>query len=381
MNNTVYWAWLSMALGAGARTDEIISAYPNPQVLYNQSRTERIISGVFSKAKLDRLEAVKLSKAQNALDLCEKNGWKVYTPEHPDYPEDLKNLIDMPLILYCDGDLEALKNKICIAVVGTRYPTYDSVAIAKKLSADMARCGAVIVSGGALGIDSAAHEGALEVNGITACVLGCGLGTNYLMSREAMRREIVKKGVLISEFPPFTKAGVTTFPIRNRIISGLSKGVLVVEAGEKSGSLITANFALEQGKEVFAVPGSILNSSYSGVNKLIKDGANVVTCAQDILSPFEYTLRGALDLSANTNELPDPTLGRGDKKVNARKPLTANFNEVARKVYEVLSNEPTHSDEIGAITGYSPAQVITALIELELGGFIEQTEGKNYIIS
>lgn len=381
MSEKKYWIWLSLALGAGARTDEILGAFSSARSIYEAGRTERAISGVFSKAKLDRLDSTKISDAERYIEICGKNGWKIYTPGDDDYPDDLRNLTDMPLVLYCDGDLACIKERIAIGVVGTRNPTRDSTAIARQLSSDMAKCGAVIVSGGALGIDSAAHEGALGVNGTTVCVLGCGLGAKYLMRNEPMRREIAKSGAVISEFPPLSEAGVRTFPVRNRIISGLSKGVLVVEAGEKSGSLITARAALEQGREVFAVPGSILTSSYKGANTLIRDGATAVTCAADILQSFEYIYPGALDLSGNSGKLPEGEKRRGDKKANPVKKLPADYGADSSKVFALLSDDPLHSDEICAMTGLPPSKVMGILTRLELDGFAEQTEGKNYILA
>jgi DNA processing protein len=190
----------------------------------------------------------------------------------------------MPLVLYVDGDISCLRGKVIIGVVGTRKPCYESTAIARSICGDMAKAGAIVVSGGALGIDSAAHEATLDAGGKTVCVMGCGLGTNYLMDNEAMRRRISKNGALITEYPPMKVASRITFPERNRIISGMSHGVLVVEAGEKSGSLITARCAAEQGREVFAIPGSILTSAYTGANNLIRDGARVALCARDIIA-------------------------------------------------------------------------------------------------
>lgn len=381
MSKAEYWIWLSSALGAGARVDEITEAYPDPEILYHESRMERAISGVFSKQRLDRLESFPIENALTAAETCRKNGWKIITPDSGDYPGDLRGLPDMPLVLFADGDISFLNESICVGVVGTREPTYDSVEIAKSLSRDMASCGAVIVSGGALGIDTAAHTGALEAGGRTVCVLGCGLGTRYLMQNSAMRSEIAKNGAVISEYVPFSPAGVRSFPVRNRIISGLSKGVLVVEAGEKSGSLITAKCALDQGREVFAVPGSILSSAYTGANRLIRDGAKAVTCAKDILEPFDFAFPGRLNLSEYKNKLPAGKPHRGDKKINSRKPLPPDYGENEKAVYALLTNEPLHSDEICALTGLPPSKVISALTELEIGGYAEQTEGRNYILS
>ncbi len=366
MSDVKYWIWLSMALGAGARTDEVLSVYPEPEDLYKAGRMDRIISGVFTKNKLDKLEAVTLEAAENAISICRKNGWKIYTPQSSEYPESLKNLIDMPLVLFCDGDITCLEGKLAIGIVGTRNPSYDSAKIARKLASEISEKGAVVVSGGALGIDSAAHEGALSAGAPTVCVLGCGLGTRYLVSNDAMRREIAKNGAVVTEYPPFAPASRTTFPLRNRIISGLSEGVLVVEAGEKSGSLITANCALEQGKEVFAVPGSILDTSHTGVNKLIKDGAMVVTSSEDIIYAYSSLYPYLTDTKAPEDKPKSdaaPTDLAGD----------------ALTVYKLLGREPLHSDEICAMSGLTPPKVMAALTELELFGYAEQTEGKSYV--
>ncbi|MBO4341555.1 MAG: DNA-processing protein DprA [Clostridia bacterium] len=369
MTDVKYWIWLSMALGPGARTDEVLAAYPSPEQLYLQSRAQRMMSGVFTKAKLDRLEAVELSEAEKAAEICEKNKWKIYTPESEDYPASLKTLTDMPLVLFCEGDLSCIKDKIAIGVVGTRTPSSESVKIAKSISRDAAGEGAVIVSGGAMGIDTAAHEGALSAGGVTVCVLGCGLGTRYLMGNAAMRSEIAEKGAVVTEYPPFAPAGRTTFPLRNRIISGLSNGVLVVEAGEKSGSLITAGFASEQGRDVFAVPGSILDPAYKGANRLIKDGAKVITCAGDMLEAYRQVYPEKLSQPVPQKEAP----------VRLREP--EGLSPEALAVYRALGKEPVRADEICVKSGLQAFQVMAALTELELSDYAQQTEGKGYILS
>lgn len=374
MSEAKYWIWLSMALGAGARTDEVLSAYTSPEAIYHETRRERIISGVFTKAKLDRLEKVQLSEAEKAVELCHKNGWKIYTPDDESYPEKLRNLTDMPLVLFCDGDLSCTDGKVTIGVVGTRNPSFESVKIARKLSFDMAQKGAIIISGGAQGIDSASHEGALTAGMPTVCVLGCGLGTRYLMSNAAMRSEIAKIGAVITEYPPFSEASKTTFPLRNRIISGLSNGVLVVEAGERSGSLITAGCAINQGRDVFAVPGSILSTAYTGANKLIKDGAKAVTCAEDILEIYEGLYPKAFE------SIKTKAAESSNKKLDQRI-VPHDIEGDALIVYKILSETPLHSDEICAISGLNPAKTMAALTELEIMGYASQTEGKNYVLS
>lgn len=388
-DNKKYWIWLSKVLGAGARVDEILSSFANARDIYEANRAQRIIAGVFSHRQIDAFEKTTLKNAENALELCSRNGWKVYTPEDSEYPELLRKIPDMPLVLFVDGDISCLNERIAIGVVGTRKPSYESIAIARKISADMAAKGAVTVSGGALGIDGAAHEGALQGGGKTVCVMGCGLGCDYLRENEPLRREIARNGALITEYTPFTPATRYSFPARNRIISGVSGGVLVIEAGEKSGSLITARRAVEQGREVFAVPGSILSSAYMGVNRLIRDGAKVATCADDILSSFALMYPERLNLSneASLDEtesefLLEKAVKQKIRKADSRVKKSApdSLDPDAKAVYDLFGSESIHADDLCVMSGLSVSRVLSALMMLEFEGLIEATEGKNYRI-
>lgn len=388
-DNRKYWIWLSEVLGAGARVDEILSSFANARDIYEASRMQRIIAGVFSHRQIDAFEKVTLKNAENALELCNRNGWKVYTPEDSEYPELLRKIPDMPLVLFVDGDISFLNEKIIVGVVGTRKPSYESISIARKISADMAAKGAVTVSGGALGIDSAAHEGTIQGGGKTVCVMGCGLGCDYLRENEPLRREIARNGALITEYTPFTPATRYSFPARNRIISGISSGVLVIEAGEKSGSLITARRAVEQGREVFAVPGSILTSAYTGVNRLIRDGARVATCADDILSSFALMYPERLNLSkeavldeSESEILLENAVKQKVKKAEARVKREApdSLDSDAKAIYDLFESEPIHADDLCVMSGLSVSRVLSALMILEFEGLIEASEGKNYRI-
>ncbi len=381
MTDKKYWVWLSLALGAAVRTDEILSAFPNPEKLYNSSQTERAVTGVFSRRQLEKLSETKLTDAQTVVSVCEKNGWSITPCDDLYYPAGLRKLADKPLVLYAHGDISCVRGKVMVGVVGTRKPCYDSIAIARKISADLAAAGAVVVSGGALGIDSSAHEGAMNAGGKTVCVLGCGLGTDYLMDNEAMRRDISKNGAVITEYPPFTKASRYTFPERNRIISGMSHGVLVVEAGAKSGSLITAKRAAEQGRDVFAIPGSILTSAYTGVNNLIKDGAKAVTGAKDILEAYAVMYPDRLNLAClDESPLAKAIKSEKEKKSSATVKPVSGLGGDADTVYALLGDEPIHPDEICAISGLPLPKVIAALMQLEIAGCTEQTDGKLYIL-
>ena len=387
--NKKYWIWLSDIMGAGARVEEIFSYFSSAREVYEADRTQRIVSGVFSRRQIDALDTVSLKRAENAIEICEKNGWKIYTPEDSEYPELLHRLPDRPLVLFVDGDISCLNDRIAVGVVGTRNPSYESIAVARKICADMAAKGAVTVSGGALGIDSAAHEGAIEGGGKTVCVMGCGLGSSYLRENEPLRREIARNGALITEYLPFTEATRYSFPARNRIISGVSHGVLVIEAGEKSGSLITARRAVEQGREVFAVPGSILTSAYTGVNRLIRDGAKVATCADDILSSFALMYPERLNLSKNavlneteTEIILENAVKQKVKESSARikKNAPDTLDSDAKAIYELFGTEPIHADELCVMSGLPVSKVLSALMMLEFEGLVEAAEGKNYRI-
>lgn len=378
MNNRKYWIWLSLALGTGTRNDEILSAFPNPQKLYEATDKERIIEGVFSKRQFEKLKETKLSDAEKIIETCEKNGWSIVTPEDKIYPAGLRKLDDMPLALYVDGDISCLRGKVIIGVVGTRKPCYESVAIARKISFDLAKAGAVVVSGGALGIDSAAHEGTLNAGGKTVCVLGCGLGYSYLKENEPLRRDICKSGALVTEYPPMRSATKYTFPERNRIISGMSHGLLVVEAGEKSGSLITAKCAAEQARDVYAIPGSILSTAYTGANALIRDGAKAVSSARDILAAYAVIYPDRLNLEA----IPDTPIvvenPKEKEKQVIKKQSTTGLDDDCEAVYNFFGETPLHPDEICAMSGLSPSRVISALMQLQMNDFIEADGSKNY---
>ncbi len=377
-----YWVWLSLALGAGARVDEIFSAFDSPKEIFDADTEKRMISGVFTRKQLERLDTVKIVEAEKVISVCNKNGWEIVTPSDRVYPAGLRKLNDLPLALYVDGDISCLRGKVIIGVVGTRKPCYESTAIARRICGDLAKAGAVVVSGGALGIDSAAHEGTLDAGGKTVCVMGCGFGTDYLMSNEAMRRSISRNGALVTEYPPMKAASRVTFPERNRIISGMSHGVLVVEAGEKSGSLITAKRAAEQGRDVFSIPGSVLTTAYTGANNLIRDGARAVTCAADILAPYAVMYPDRLNLK-EIQQQPveiETVASEPEKPKTVKKEIASNLDPDAAAVYNLFGDEPLHADEICAISGLSPSRVILALMQLELAEYIKQIDGKNYIL-
>lgn len=396
---TEYWLWLQCALGAGAKTDELIVYFGDPEKMYNAGSNEWRLSGLLTDKKINALKSISPSETGGIFRECKSKGYSIITPDSVNYPERFKQLRDMPLVLYALGDTSVLKDTVSIGVVGTRNASNYGIETAQKLSFALASCGVTIVSGGALGIDSEAHVGAMLAKGRTVAFLGCGLSFDYLKENASLRRAITKYGAVVSEFAPFTPASRTTFPIRNRLISGLTLGTLVIEAGIKSGSLITANYALEQGKDVFAVPGDIVRSSFDGANHLIKNGAKPVFSAMDILSEYEYLYGDLIDFSkaeTSLSQIPYVEYRKTKKAVVSEKTIVKeklveekstkekkselddSFSNEAKKVYSVLSSEPTHVDDILRQTALKMSDVLSALTELELMGEVEGVEGKKY---
>ncbi len=399
---TEYWLWLQCALGAGAKTDELLAYFGDPEKMYNAGSNEWRLSGLMTDRKINALKSISPSETGGIFRECKAKGYSIITPDNANYPERFKQLSDMPLVLYTMGDASVLKDTVSIGVVGTRDASNYGIETAQKLSFSLASCGVTIVSGGALGIDSEAHAGAMLAKGRTAAFLGCGLSYDYLKENASLRRSITRYGAVISEYAPFTPASRTTFPIRNRLISGLTLGTLVIEAGVKSGSLITANYALEQGKDVFAVPGDIVRSSFDGANHLIKNGAKPVFSAMDILSEYEYLYGDLIDFSkanVSLSQIPyveyrkktretvarekapiqQKTVEQEIKKIE-KKELDDSYSLEAKKVYSVLNENPTHIDDILRQTSLKMSDVLSALTELELMGDVKQTEGKKYSI-
>lgn len=400
---TEYWLWLQCALGAGAKTDELLAYFGDPEKMYNAGSAEWRLSGLLTDKKINSLKSMSPSETGGIFRECKAKGYSIITPDNVNYPERFKQLRDMPLVLFALGDISVLKDTVSIGVVGTRNASNYGIETAQKLSYALASCGVTIVSGGALGIDSEAHAGAMLAKGRTVAFLGCGLSFDYLKENAPLRRAITKYGAVVSEFAPFVPASRTTFPIRNRLISGLTLGTLVIEAGIKSGSLITANFALEQGKDVFAVPGDIVRSSFDGANHLIKNGAKPVFSAMDILSEYEYLYADLIDFSKaeiSLSQIPYVEYRKKSKKevsqdsvvkkesekakepikVKEKKELDDSFSMDAKKVYSVLNENPTHVDDILRQTALKMSDVLSALTELELMGEVESVEGKKYKI-
>ena len=396
MNGAVPWIRLQSALGAGAALSEIIEYFGSAKALFDAGETEWRMSPVLVPRQIEKLCESTEAQANEVLATCKMNGWQVVPYDDLHYPERLRSIFNPPAVLYVDGELPDIDNSIVIGIVGTRRASDYAVKAADVMSRGIAERGAIVASGGALGVDTAAHNGAMLAGGKTIAVLGCGLGTKYLMENKPLRDAVVKNGALITEFQPFTPASKYTFPIRNRIISGISLGVLVVEASVKSGSLITANYALEQGRDVFALPCSILDPAFAGTNKLIDDGAIVATKPLDLLYPYaeEYgvkidevksvgkIMRETGDKSANVygkaRDISFDNIQAGRKKREARQKAAAELSGKTKAVFNALGEEYQSADEISRAAGLSIGEALTALTALEIAGLAASAGGKRY---
>lgn len=288
-----------------------------------------------------------------------------------EYPKQLKNIHKPPAQLYVNGSF-APQDNVAVALVGSRRASPYGLEMAGKLGFDLAARGVTVVSGMARGIDTAAHRGALKARGRTIAVMGSGHGRIYPPENEELYHEIARTGAVVTEFGDTMEPLAQNFPQRNRIISGLSLGVVVVEAAKDSGALITATLAAEQGREVFAVPGKISSSTSSGTNSLIKDGARLVQSVDDILDELFIHEIAPLDGSEKTKA--DESVARMTKAY-----ICNSLTESERAVYKLLSDEPVYIDEILVKAGVEPAAASKALLNLQLKKLVREMPGKQYV--
>lgn len=294
-----------------------------------------------------------LALAEKEIEKAEKIGVKILFIGDREFPEKLKSISYSPLFLYIKGNLKQDKN--LIAIIGSRKPTSYGKEVAYQFSKKLAEHGVGIVSGLARGIDSISHKGALDGNGYTIGILGSGIDVIYpAENRELFERIINNGGAIVSEFPLGTRPRKENFPMRNRIISGISEGVVVIEAGKRSGTLITAKWALEQGREVFAIPGNVFSSQSEGTHLLIKEGANIVTTPEEILDYFGWKKEESL----------------------TEEKLEVEISDEEKEILSILSSYPQHVEEIFEKIDKPPFEVLSILTELELKGLIENLPGK-----
>lgn len=359
MDNLRYWLGFNLVRGIGpVRLRALLEAFGDVKAAWDAPEADLRLVGLDQRSLQNLLQARRQVDLEQLPRKLETAGVTALTWDDAAYPTLLRQIADAPPVLYVKGTLTSV-DEWAVAVVGTRKPTTYGREVARLLASELASNGVTVVSGLARGVDGIAHQAALDAGGRTLAVLGSGLDRIYPHEHAALAERIAANGALLSDYPLGTGPEASNFPPRNRIISGLSLGVVVVEAALNSGALITADFAADHGREVFAVPGSILAQSSTGCNRLLRDGAHVVTEVGDVLE----TLR--LDQLAS--------------KQQAREVLPSNPTE-ARLLAE-LSAEPSYVDEVARSVGLPVEAVTSALVMMELKGMVRQVGMLQYVIA
>ena len=377
---TPYWIWLSLILGQGNnRLEKVLSRYFDPKNLYECRGEISKYDSFFTDGEKDRIGKITLEQSSIIIEKTFKKRFHIVCYNDEDFPACLKELPDCPCVLYVDGTLPHMGEKLNIGIVGTRHPTVHGCNAALTITAGLVKSGVTIISGFAVGIDEFAHRAVLQNDGIGIAVLGCGLDVNYPHQLNPLRELIKNKGALISEYPVETAANGRNFPVRNRLISGLSEGIVVVQAPSRSGSLITAKWALDQGKDVFAVPDSIFEPNSKGSNKLIKDGASLTTDASDIISSYLYRY-GDRITEYTQNEEKNQTGSDFSKYSYGQKPRFNNqdLSDEELKLYENLSAEPVTVEVLCGKAGLSIQNALCILTQLEIDGVAKAYPGRRY---
>ena len=376
----LYWLALKLVPGLGTRTSgKLLDRFHTPQTIFRATRTELESAGVSGAVAQSIASGCSFEDAAAQQAKAMEAGAAIVTIGDARYPQALREIFDPPILLFARGRIELLQS-IMLGVVGTRRPTPYGIAVGERLSGDLSHAGLTIVSGMARGVDTAAHRGALGVGGDTVAVLGCGVDVVYPSGNRKLAAEIATRGLLISEFAMGAVAFPQNFPVRNRIISGMSVGVLVVEGAQYSGSAITAKLAMDQGREVFAVPGNITSKLSWGPNLLIKQGARLVQDWNDVIVELPPESRRHLIDRSRKRLLGDDASGEAAQASLLAEPGTE-LGATARRVLAALQVDvAAHLDYLlEKVEDMSPSELIAALFELEMLGLVKQLPGKNFV--
>jgi len=394
----VYWLALKQVSGIGAVLyKRLIENFKTPEAVFSADEEALwSVEGVSESVAKNILTFNAFDSAKKEIEKIEKEEVMLLTLNDPNYPPLLLTIYDPPPILYCKGRVSH-KDIYPIAIVGTRKMTAYGKQIAERIAGDLARAGVTVVSGFARGVDAMAHRGAIAGGGRTFAVLGSGIDCIYPKEHRKLYDEIIENGLIFSEFPMGAQPEPHHFPQRNRTISGLSLGCVVCEAAQKSGSLITARFALEQGREVFAVPGSILSETSKGVHALIQSGAKLVANVEDILKEllpqiksesrgetFPRQVLFPLQETPPNQAISSPRPQGSSRPAEAVSPESAAKPEVKlvgdeENLYQILSSEPKQINTIIEESALTPSVVSYCLLELELKGVVRQLAGQFFI--
>ena len=399
MDERLYWLWLQHVLKPAGDTKQLIDTYGSAKSFFEAGESEWEKYFAKRTATFKRCKKKYPEDFSEITEFCDKHRLQIITPESQYYPQNLLSIKDFPAVLFVRGDYKCLNEGVPFGVIGSRTPCVYGENAARNIVATLSENGALIVSGGALGIDSVAHKTAVECAGKTVLVMGCGHGYAYLSENAELRKKVTKQGAVISEYPPFTPVGQATFPQRNRIISGMSKAVVIIEAAEYSGTFSTANHAKKQSRELFVLPGDITSGNFAGSNRLITEGAKAVFSGEDILvncDLLEKAERFKGDKSGEAFEHLDEKSPEGknfaskkrkkskktveekkteekntEKTENIIKNLPAGISKNAEIVYNIMSDGISELDEIKRKSELEVRHILVALTELEILGFAE----------
>ncbi len=395
----VYWIWFQVIFGIGGRRAELMMDYfENPKQIYDGIKAQNRVVSMLNGDELNSCDAC-FERAREIERVSLKKGVSIVSQDHEDYPELLRQIYSRPAVLFVKGDLACLKGKLVIAMVGSRRHTEYGKEAAAFITRGLVRGDAVVVSGLAHGIDTECHSAAISSGGKSVGVLGCGIDVDYPKGNSKIKRLMSENGAVMTEYPLGTPPNTWNFPYRNRVISGISHGVVVVEGDINSGSLLTAHHAAEQGRDVFAVPGGIFSLRSKGVHRLIREGAKLTESAQDIFDEYAYiglkkTVYESYKLSCNDdagsahkpmkdddeeNRVSTELLPQEIPKGTQRREPPPGLSETTLAVYETISTEAVTAEEIvAAVPEVKVADILSALTELEIYGLIQGYPGRKF---
>ncbi len=377
MSELRQWIWLAEALQNDMLTaSSLLDYFGTVEKVYFASEKEYLDSGCVGQNKVKLLKDKSLTRMDEILRDCAAFNIGVISIEDAEYPNRLRDLIDAPLVLYYRGNFPRFDNEAAIAVVGTRNIDQYGESIGRQIGYEICAGGGIVVSGMALGGDTSAHEGALKAGGVTVAVLGSGVDVIYPQSNAYLYSQILERGAIISEYPPGTSPNKWNFPRRNRIISGLSLGTVLLRADVKSGTMITVNCALEQGRDVYAVPGNVDSRLSLAGNQLIRDGATSVTSGYDVLDEYISLFPEKLNVerkiySPNDASRQVPASSRPAKP----EPDLTGYDEKQQRILKAIGEYVIHVDEVSAKTGLASEELLAEVTMLEIGGAITVLPG------
>lgn len=374
--NTIYWVWFANRVSHRNKyARELFLKYKDPKIIYDMSYTELLKLSIPDSRLIEKLADKNLEKETDIINICSEKGYNIFPYNHKNYPERFREIVDFPYVIYHRGNIYNFKDSFAISVVGTRKSSCYGDETAYNLARELAECGAIIVSGMALGIDGYAHKGAMSVDKPTVAILGSGIDVIQPYTNRAIYDYMLVNGAVYSEYPPGTPGLPGNFPVRNRLISALSVGVVVVEAELKSGSLITAECALEQGKDVFAVPNTLKNPKGKGTNNLIKNGAYIVTSSDDIMD--EYKDKFIIEKSNDEKTSSDSYKAKAEFFIGS----LSNITPLEAEILNSLKDMPLTADSIINFTGLPVEKVVAAMTILEIKDAVKTVSGNKFALN